>query len=205
MSNFFILRYLNYASLNLLDLFKGFEIVVVKKLISFNFQNYARVLDSKNLIMRIAMANFKPSDPDYEARLRESFCSQGLMKLIGAEIISISPGHCEIRTPFNETVSQQHGFFHGGVVGAVADSAGGYSSFTLMNPGDGVLTVEYKLNFITPADGDELIASGRIIKSGRTLTVCHVDVFVVKLGVKKLCAVMQQTLMRVVGQPNISI
>lgn len=136
--------------------------------------------------------------------LRESFAKQGIMSHIGAEVGAISPGHFEIKLPYSDDLSQQHGFFHGGVVGTIADSAGGYAAFSLMAAGDGILTVEYKMNLMAPADGDLLVARGEVVRPGRTLTVTRADVYVVKDGVEKQCAVMQQTLMRIVGRADVS-
>ncbi|MBL6931774.1 MAG: PaaI family thioesterase [Rhodospirillales bacterium] len=136
--------------------------------------------------------------------LRESFAKQGIMNHIGAEIGAVSPGRCEIRLPYSDDLSQQHGFFHGGVVGTIADSAGGYAGFSLMAAGDGILTVEYKMNLMAPADGDLLIARGEVVRAGRTLTVARADVYVVKEGKETQCAVMQQTLMRIVGRADVS-
>jgi len=150
------------------------------------------------------MAEFTPYNPDYEAMLRTSFTKQGIMSHISAEMGAISPGHCEIKLPYSEEVSQQHGFFHGGVVGTIADSAGGYAAFSLMAAGDGILTVEYKLNLMAPADGDMLIARGEVVRPGRTLTVARAEVSVVKGGIEIPCAVMQQTLMRIVGRADVS-
>ncbi len=145
-----------------------------------------------------------PPNPDFDRVIRESFSKQGIMKHIGAEVGEVSPGRCEIRLPYSDDLSQQHGFFHGGVVGTIADSAGGYAAFTLMEDGDGILTVEYKLNIIAPADGELLIARGEVLKPGRTLTVSTARVDVIKDGKATPCAVMQQTLMRIVGRPDVS-
>ena len=150
------------------------------------------------------MANFQPNNPDFESMLRTSFESQGIMSHIGAELGAVGPGHCEIRLPYSDDVSQQHGFFHGGVVGTIADSAGGYAAFSLMAVGDGVLTVEYKLNLMAPADGDMLIARGEVVRPGRSLTVSRAEVSIVKEGDEIPCAVMQQTLMRIVGRAQVS-
>jgi len=150
------------------------------------------------------MTNFKPQNLEFEPMLRESFARQGMMAHIGAEVSAVSPGHCEIRLPYSDDVSQQHGFFHGGVVGTIADTAGGYSAFSLMAAGDGVLTVEYKLNLMDPADGDILISRGEVIKSGRTLSVCRADVFLLKDETETQCAAMQQTLMRIIGRADVS-
>jgi len=105
--------------------------------------------------------------------------------------------------PYSDDVSQQHGFFHGGAIGTIADSAGGYAAFSLMSADDGVLTVEYKLNLMAPADGELLIARGRVVRPGRTLTVTRAEVAVVKDGRERPCAAMQQTMMRIVGRADV--
>ncbi len=145
------------------------------------------------------MTDFQAKDPNFAERVRKSFATQGIMGHIGAKLTLIEPGACEIELPFSDAVSQQHGFFHGGVIGTIADSAGGYAAFSLMDAGDGILTVEYKLNLMAPADGDLLIARGRVVRPGRALTVARAEVGVVKDGVEVACAAMQQTLMRIVG------
>jgi uncharacterized protein (TIGR00369 family) len=146
--------------------------------------------------------SFTPSDPDFEARVRASFGRQGLMRMLGAELTSVRPGFCEIRLPYRDALSQQHGYFHAGATAAVADSAGGYAAFTLMGPGDSVLAVEFKINLLEPAHGDALFARGQVLRSGRTLSVCRVDVFVARDGEEKPCAAMQQTVIRLAGRPD---
>lgn len=148
---------------------------------------------------------WQPRDPDFADKVRASFAQQGAMSTIGAEIISIAPGECCIRLPYSPGVSQQRGYFHGGIVAAIADSAGGYAAFSLCLPHTDVLTVEYKVNFVAPAKGDALVATGRVLRPGRTLTVCRVDVEVESPdGTRTPCAVLQQTMMTVpVGQDSI--
>ena len=146
------------------------------------------------------MSRFAPKNPDFEARLRDSFARQGAMALIGAKLAHVAPGAVDISVDFRPDLSQQHGFFHGGIVGTAADSAGGYAAFSLMPANSSVLTVEYKMNLIAPADGTTLIARGRVIKPGRTLTVCNVDVFVVRDGREHHCAILLQTLMSMAGR-----
>ena len=138
---------------------------------------------------------FKPANPDFEAVVRQSFARQGVMRLIGAEIVAVQPGLCRIRMPFSDQVSQQHGYFHGGMIATVADSAGGYAAMTLCPPGGEVLTAEYKVNFLAPAKGAEIVATGQVIKPGRTLMVTRVDVDVIDGATGTLCALMQQTMM----------
>jgi uncharacterized protein (TIGR00369 family) len=150
------------------------------------------------------MRDFKPANPDFVQAIHRSFARQGIMRHIGARLGAIRPGYVEIELTYSDDVSQQHGFFHGGVVGTIADSAGGYAAFSLMAAGDGVLTVEYKVNLVAPADGDKLIARGQVIRPGRTLTVARAEVVVVKEGQETPCGYMQQTLMRIVGRPEVT-
>ena len=149
------------------------------------------------------MKDFTATDPDFAERVRKSFAAQGIMDHIGATLTLIEPGVCEIELPYSDAVSQQYGFFHGGVIGTIADSAGGYAAFGLMDAEDGILTVEYKLNLMALADGDLLVARGQVVRAGRTLTVARAEVGVVKNGVEVACAAMQQTLMRIVGRADV--
>ena len=149
------------------------------------------------------MKDFTATDPDFAERVRKSFDAQGIMDHIGATLTLIEPAVCEIELPYSDAVSQQYGFFHGGVIGTIADSAGGYAAFGLMDAEDGILTVEYKLNLMAPADGDLLVARGQVVRVGRTLTVARAEVGVVKNGVEVACAAMQQTLMRIVGRAEV--
>jgi uncharacterized protein (TIGR00369 family) len=145
---------------------------------------------------------FQPSNPAYAERVQDSFKRQHVMALLGADLSRLTPGTCEIRLPYKPELAQQHGYFHGGIIGTIADSAGGYAAFTLMPFDSSVLTVEYKMNLLAPADGDLLIARGRVLKSGRTLVVAQVDAFVVKAGRETLCATLLQTLMTMHGRPD---
>ena len=112
-------------------------------------------------------------------------------------------GRVEIRMPFRPELSQQHGFFHAGMIASIADSAGGYAGFTLFPADAGVLTVEFKLNLLAAADGEEAIAVGEVIRSGRTLTVCRLDAFVEKQGRRTHCATGTQTLMCLIGRAGV--
>ncbi len=148
--------------------------------------------------------SFEVRDPDFETRVRKSFAKQGLMTTLGAVMTRVSPGCVEVEMAFDESLGQQHGFFHAGGIGSIVDSAGGYAAATLFGAEDGVLTVEFKLNLIAPADGDLLIARGQVVRPGRTLTVTTGEVSVRKDGVIRPCALMQQTLMRIVGRDGIT-
>lgn len=144
-----------------------------------------------------------PADPDFEQRTRASFARQGAMAHLGAVIGRVEPGRVEISMPFRAELSQQHGFFHAGMIATIADSAGGYAAFTLFPAEAGVLTVEFKLNLLAAADGELASAQGEVIRSGRTLTVCRIDAFVEKQGKRTHCATGTQTLMCLVGRSGV--
>jgi uncharacterized protein (TIGR00369 family) len=144
-----------------------------------------------------------PRDPDFERRTRESFARQGAMAFIGAKLERVEPGLVEIGLDYRPELSQQHGFFHAGILSTIADSAGGYAGFTLFAADAAVLTVEFKLNLMAAADGERAHAIGRVIRSGRTLTVCGLDVYVDKAGRRSHCATGLQTLMSVVGRAGV--
>ncbi|NMM37671.1 MAG: PaaI family thioesterase [Glaciimonas sp.] len=127
-------------------------------------------------------------------QLAASFARQGVLMAWQARLASAADGACEIVLPMSAVVTQQHGFFHGGVIGTLADAAGGYAANTLLMPSHECLSAEYKINFVAPGIGDTLIARGKVLKAGKTLVVSSAEVFVVKDGVEKLCAIMQQTL-----------
>lgn len=137
---------------------------------------------------------FKPQDPDYQERVRASFARQAVMTYIGAEMSDLRAGYCEISLPYRHELTQQHGFFHAGIVATIIDSAGGYAGYSLFPADSSVLTVEYKLNLLAPADGERLIAQAQVVKSGRTLTITQGEVYAEKKMRRSLCAVMQQTL-----------
>jgi uncharacterized protein (TIGR00369 family) len=136
-------------------------------------------------------------DPAIRRRVQESFDRQGLMALLGAQIAEIRAGQVMLRMPFKPELSQQHGYFHAGGSAAIADSAGGYAGLTLFPEDSEVLTVEFKLNLINPAQGDHLEAVGRVIKAGRTLTICQLDVWGVSAAHRIHAATGVQTLIRV--------
>lgn len=148
------------------------------------------------------MTDFQARNPAFEQRVRESFARQSFMKTIGAELAAVCPGSVEIRLPYREDLCQQHGYFHGGVIGSLADNVGGYAAFSLMQAQDSVLTVEYKMNIVAPGDGEALIAYGRVLRPGRSLTVCKADVYASKGGQEKLCATALCTLMTLTEQSD---
>jgi uncharacterized protein (TIGR00369 family) len=146
---------------------------------------------------------FAPADPDFEGRVRASFARQGIMTLIGAQMTRVEPGLVEIVLPWRADLTQQHGFFHAGVTATIADSAGGYAGYSLFPADSSVLTVEYKMNLVAPADGERLIATGRVLKPGRTLTVCELEVTAVKNGTARSCAYGLQTLICLAGRSDL--
>lgn len=146
--------------------------------------------------------NFEPRNPAFEARVRGSFARQAAMALIGARMTRVEPGRVEIELPVRDDLGQQHGFVHGGVVGMIADSAGGYAAFTLMPADASVLTVEYKINMLAPARGERLVARGEVVKPGRTLSIVRADVYAQEGGRETLIAATQQTLMVMHGMSD---
>lgn len=141
-----------------------------------------------------------PSPVPALQRVRASFARQGAMALIGARIVDLREGYCALAlTPRAET-SQQHGYVHAGILATLVDSAGGYAGYTMFPDESSVLTVEFKLNLLAPAQGDEIIAEGFVVKSGRTLTITRGEVHAVREGERKLVAIMQQTLMTMHGK-----
>lgn len=145
-------------------------------------------------------SKFEPRDPHWSDKVRASFTKQGVMGLLGATLADVWPGGCEIHLPFRPDLSQQHGFFHAGVTSTVVDSAAGYAGFSLMAPNTSVLSVEFKINLLAPADGELLIATGEVVKPGRNLVITRGDAWVVKHGKATHCAMMQQTLMTMHGK-----
>jgi uncharacterized protein (TIGR00369 family) len=147
-------------------------------------------------------ARFEPRDPHWNDKVRDSFAKQGVMELLGATLADVWPGGCEIHLPYRPDLSQQHGFFHAGVTSTVVDSAAGYAGFSLMAANTSVLSVEFKINLLAPADGELLIATGEVVKPGRNLVITRGDAWVVKHGKATHCAMMQQTLMTMHDKPE---
>ena len=125
-----------------------------------------------------------------------SFAQQSLMNLIGASLSLIEPGVVEIKLPYRQDLTQQNGYLHAGIVTTIADSACGYAAFSLMPEGSGVLSVEFKVNLLRPAKGENFLARAEVIKAGRTLTVVRADVFALTENKRSLVATMQGTMMR---------
>ena len=146
-----------------------------------------------------------PRDPNYAERVRASFGRQRVMALLGAHLQRVDPGQTEIVLLCREDLSQQHGFIHAGIVTTIADSACGYAALSLMPPGVGVLTIEFKVNLRNPATGVRLLARGRVAKPGRTIMVCTADVAAEREdGTPHLVALMQATMMVVRDRTGIT-
>jgi uncharacterized protein (TIGR00369 family) len=142
---------------------------------------------------------FAPRDPGFAARVEASFARQAFMGHLGVELAHVAPGEVYLEVAFHEGLTQQHGYFHAGVTATIADSAAGYAALSLFAPGTGILTTEFKINLLAPAQGERLVARGRAIKTGRTLTVCRSDVAAVRDGAETLIATGLFTLMQVEG------
>jgi len=116
-------------------------------------------------------------DSVIEARVRDSFRRQTFMASLGITIVRVAPGEVDLALPFSPAFCQQNGYLHAGAIASAADSANGYAAYTLAPPETDVLTVEFKTNLLAPARADALLACGRVLRAGRTLTVCRADVF----------------------------
>ena len=135
-----------------------------------------------------------PRDPDFEQRVRLSFGRQAAMATLGATITQVAPGEVVLELPFRSELTQQHGFLHAGVVTAVMDSACGYAAISLMDVDVAGLTVEFKVNLLRPARGDRFRAIGRVVRSGRTLTVVSGEFYSVAAAAEAPPAATPQTL-----------
>ena len=143
------------------------------------------------------------ADENFESRVRASFARQRVMQTIGAELTRVDAGAVEIALPYRIDLTQQHGFIHAGIVATILDSACGYAAFSVMSPDLAVLTVEYKVNLIRPAKGDRLVARARVMRSGKTLTVCAGDAFAQSDESESMVATMLATVMAVAQRDDL--
>jgi len=139
----------------------------------------------------------KPQNLDFERDVRASFDRQAVMKLMGAELVHIATGEIDIELPFRAELTQQHGYLHAGVVTTLVDSACGFAAFTLMPADAAVLTVEFKVNLIAPAEGHTMVARGRVVRAGRNITVCNGEAWMRTTSGEKQVAQMLATMMTV--------
>lgn len=144
------------------------------------------------------------TDAEVEARIAASFAKQTIMGTLGAVLTDVRPGHVTITLPVSAHISQQHGFVHAGAVATIADSAAGYAGLSLMPRGAGVLTAEFKINLLAPAQGERLVAEGRVIRAGRSLSVAQAEVFAITGEARKLCALLTATLMSIAGRDGVA-
>jgi uncharacterized protein (TIGR00369 family) len=150
------------------------------------------------------MPTLAPQDPDFEARVRASFARQEAMRTLGIELLSVKPGEVVLEMPYQPAYTQQHGFMHAGIITTALDSACGYAAFSLMSKEAAVLTIEFKTNLLAPAKGDRFSFMARVVKPGRTITVCEAQAFDVQDGKPRLIATMTGTLMAIYDRAGIS-
>jgi uncharacterized protein (TIGR00369 family) len=151
-----------------------------------------------------SQSKFAPQTPDFDNRVRSSFAKQAVMNLIGAELVKVLPGKVEILLPFRNDLTQQHGFLHAGIITTLVDSACGYAALSLMPAGASVLTVEFKVNLLAPAKGERFVARGKVVKPGRTITVCAGEVFALGSEDPKSVSTMTATMMTLQGRPDVA-
>jgi uncharacterized protein (TIGR00369 family) len=146
--------------------------------------------------------SFEPRDPAWDAKVRASFARQTFMQTIGGKLTALSPGYCEVEIPFRADLCQQNGYLHGGLITTIAANATGFAAFSLMPPNSSVAGTEYKINLLNPGTGEKFIATGRVLKPGKVLTVVECDVDSIKDGERKLIAKMLATMMCLEGVPD---
>ena len=149
------------------------------------------------------MNRFIPKDSKFEQRVKSSFDRQQCMTMLGITISKIEPGMVELTMPYAEPYTQQHGFIHAGVISTAMDSACGYAAFSLMPVDAAVLTVEYKINFLAPARGEDFNFRAEVVKPGRTLTLCEARAYAIAAGEEKLIATMTGTMMAIFDRDGI--
>ena len=149
------------------------------------------------------MPAFEPKDKNFQAKVEDSFALQQAMQTIGCSIKSVEPGRIELQFPYDKKLTQQHGFIHAGILATVMDSACGYAAFSLMPENAAVLSVEFKINLMSPAKGDYFTAIGEVIKQGRTITVCEAKAYAKEDNKSKLISHMTGTMMAVYDREGI--
>jgi uncharacterized protein (TIGR00369 family) len=141
------------------------------------------------------VAEFRPSNPRFADQVRSDFAAQQAMRTLGAELVAVDPGRVVVEFPHREELTQQHGFIHAGMLATALDSACGFAALSLMSAGSSVVSVEFKINLLSPAIGERFRAVGVVRRHGHTLTVCNADAFALRDGGAKLVATMQGTMM----------
>jgi len=148
---------------------------------------------------------FEPSDPAYKEKVIESFGRQEVMKTMNASLIAVRPGEVELELPYQVSLTQQHRFIHGGIVSTLLDSACGYAALSLMPEKAAVLSIEFKVNLLSPAKGEHFRAIGKVKKRGRTITVTEGELFAYTEGNQKLVATMVGTMMTVYDRAGVEL
>lgn len=144
-------------------------------------------------------------NPDFETRVRESFARQQAMATIGAELTRVSPGVVEIEMPFSGHLTQQHGFLHAGVISTALDSACGYAAYSMMPADAAILTIEFKLNLLSPGRGERFLFRGEVTKPGRTIMVTDGRAYAFDAeGEVRMIATMTGTMMTVRGREGLA-
>ena len=140
-------------------------------------------------------SQFEPRDPDFAARVKQSFSEQAIMQTIGAVLVVVEPGRVEIELPYQQSLTQQDDFIHAGISATILDSACGYAAFSLMPSDVRVLTIEFKINLLAPAAGDHFRAVGKVRKPGRSVFVAEGELYGGRDTSARLVATMSATLM----------
>ena len=147
---------------------------------------------------------FEPSG-DFDVRVRTSFERQQIMKTIGAELTRVNAGEVEIEMPYRADLTQQHGFLHAGIISTALDSACGYAAYSVMPADAAVLTIEFKVNLLSPGRGERFLFRGSVTKPGRTIIVADGQAYAYDAeGNAKMVATMTATIMVVSGRDDIS-
>jgi len=152
---------------------------------------------ARKAIERARVTAHQPKDPNFEQRVRDSFAKQQFMATIGATLARVEPGEVDLSLEKRDALTQQHGFLHAGVLASAADSACGYAALSLMPTGAAVLSIEFKINMLAPATGDRFVARGRVIRAGRTVTVCWGEVASYVGDAERIVATMVATMMTI--------
>ena len=143
---------------------------------------------------------WQAKDPTFAERVRTSFDRQRFMGTLGARLGRVEPGEVDIELPVRDALVQQHGYVHAGALASVLDSAAGYAAFTLMPAGAAVLSIEFKINMLEPARGATIVARGRVVRAGRTISVCRADAVALDGGRETIVATLTGTMMCVEGR-----
>ncbi len=156
------------------------------------------------------MAKLQVKDPLFKEKVIESFERQKAMQTLGISIKSVEAGEVTLSMAHSDALTQQHGFIHGGIVSTILDSACGYAAFTLMPADTAILSIEFKVNLLSPAKGEQFVAIGKVKKAGKTISVCEGELFAMPVNdseqntAPKLVATMSCTLMAIANRENLN-